>query len=137
MAEHFWRSILAAKTFNSSAGRILQREAKTKLGALDKALPLDLLDRVYRFYLDEAPCDLWPQTKKTRDEHAATLAKALGSSDAVQASFLVAAHARDGAAGLRTAGDFLSLIAKNSHPGLAKLVRDATEKFAERVLELD
>jgi hypothetical protein len=135
MAEHFWKSVLEAKTFNSSAGRILQAEAKKKLAAIDAMLDLDLLAKVYAFYLEEAPYDLWPATKKTRDEHAATLVKALRSSKAIQAHLLVAAHDQGGADGVRMAGDFLATIAKNSHvPGMLKSMGKNWSKLDHRRL---
>lgn len=118
MTEPFWRNVLAQKTFNSIAGRIVQAEAKKKLGALDKKLPPELLAEVYRFYLKEAPYELWPLTKKTRDEHAPTLVTVLKKANALPGSFLVAGYEQGEAAGLRRAGDFLALVARTTNvPG--------------------
>lgn len=121
MTEPFWRNVLAQKTFNSVAGRIVQSEAKKKLGALDKKLPLDLLADVYRFYLKEAAYELWPLTKKTRDEHAPTLVTVLKKEKALPASFLVAGYEQGDAVGLRRAGDFMGFVARTTNvPGTLK-----------------
>jgi hypothetical protein len=130
MTASFWQNVLAEKTFNSSAGRTVQAEAKKKLAALADDLPLDLLEKVYAFYLDDAPYDLWPAAAKTKDAHAATLAKALRASKEIEARFLVAGFDQGSAAGLRLAGSFFAMIAKNSHvPGMnASLAKNAAAK---------
>jgi hypothetical protein len=101
MTESFWRNTLALETFNTEKGRVVQTEAKKKIAALDKKMPLDLVEQVYVFYLKEAPYELWPLLKKVRDEHGDALVKALATSKALPASFLRAAHESAGLDGLR------------------------------------
>ncbi len=115
MTEAFWKDVLARRTFNSIPGRALQADAKKKLAALDRKLPLDLLADVYRFYLRDAPYDLWATAKKTRDEHAATYAAVLDGARLVPATFLAVAHQQGGAEGLRTAADFVALTSKTTN----------------------
>lgn len=130
MSAAFWESVLSLKTFNSSPGRTIQREALPRLRKLDKDLDLALIGKIVAFYLKDAPYDLWPALKGVRPEHAATVAAALAKSKELQARVACEAYAREPAAGLQQAGELFAAFAKCSHlPGLWKSLTKSWAKL--------
>ncbi len=130
MSEEFWRSTLARGGFDGPGGHVVYEEAKKKLGALSKKLPLDLVADIFRFYLKHASWDFFNRLKKTKDEHAATLVDVIADSKHVGGRLLCASYEAGGADGLREAAAFVALVARTTNvPGMLKSLAKNWAKF--------
>lgn len=116
-----WARVFAMKTFNSVEGRALQAEARPKLRSLPASLDVALAERIFKFYLADAPYDLWPISAKLADELVPAFLSAIAGDQGLSARLLREAHRRGGVAGFHEMGALIAFAASGTNtPALLK-----------------
>lgn len=138
-----WTRVVDLGTFNSDEGRALQRVAKAKLERLPSSIDTRAAERIFRFYLSEAPSDLWPATATFRSAHVAAFLRTTTSDTRLPALLLRAAHEEGARAGFRRMGELVKFAASGVNvPALLSRARyfaprfqtDETIAAAQRIL---